>query len=573
MSQKESLPRKRSRLHMLGRTALWVLLVAICIVLVRQVWFELYQIPTGSMRPTFREQDHVLVSKTAFGINWPFRTKQLYFDSSLVHRGDVVVWSGEGIDLPETSTRRIGPLHFPHRYIKRVMAKGGDTLYFYGGKLYGMDANGKDISPELQRPFIEKNLEYLPFSHFEGRLDAEPMEGSAVVDQIYLKHMGQRIARLKLGRFGQIHGSIFDGQAWVTDEFAIAAQPHDSIRTFTDFWGMGNFAMARLLTKEQVLDLTGIHPDSVGDAIVYLELRHHPNLVSPPPQFHNRSNGQMRLVLTPQISLIPLAPEHLKRLMKTMNTSRFVVQDGRAAPYSKAGSQLSASSPLFNKIPDGTYEIIDGIAYSVDWGGRLTRLPEYHPLYRTTPTHIQRLFNLGIEVDNDYAPRRRDQTQFPARYAYFRHGDLYLMGQLFLSKDAPTLQNFTQRERNKARQAPATQPYPAFIDYGPPLDSDGSLDKRRLHTFGLKVPQNHYLMLGDNHARSADSRTFGFVPQANLRGQPHLLLWPTGSRWGLLTTPSEKSVSTPTLLLLILGLSSLLISITQKRYKIFNKNN
>ena len=48
--------------------------------IVRQVWFELYEIPTGSMRPTFKEQDHLTVTKTAFGINMPFKTKHIYFD-------------------------------------------------------------------------------------------------------------------------------------------------------------------------------------------------------------------------------------------------------------------------------------------------------------------------------------------------------------------------------------------------------------------------------------------------------------------------------------------------------------
>ncbi len=67
------------------------LVVATC---VRVMWFEPYKIPTGSMRPTFEEQDHLLVSKTAFGINIPLETAHFMFEPQLVERSGVVVWSG-----------------------------------------------------------------------------------------------------------------------------------------------------------------------------------------------------------------------------------------------------------------------------------------------------------------------------------------------------------------------------------------------------------------------------------------------------------------------------------------------
>jgi len=62
---------------------------------------------------------------------------------------------------------------------------------------------------------------------------------------------------------------------------------------------------------------------------------------------------------------------------------------------------------------------------------------------------------------------------------------------------------------------------------------DGKIDATFIRTFGITLPDKHYLLLGDNHARSADSRTFGFVPQANLQGAPALLIWPPGDRLGL----------------------------------------
>lgn len=63
-------------------------------VIIRTMWFELYTIPTGSMRPTLKEDDYLIVSKTNYGINVPLRAAHFYFDEKEVKRGSVIVFNG-----------------------------------------------------------------------------------------------------------------------------------------------------------------------------------------------------------------------------------------------------------------------------------------------------------------------------------------------------------------------------------------------------------------------------------------------------------------------------------------------
>jgi signal peptidase I len=52
------------------------------------MWFELYEIPTGSMRPTFKEQDRLIAFKTSFGINIALVEDQFIFEPDHIKNTD-----------------------------------------------------------------------------------------------------------------------------------------------------------------------------------------------------------------------------------------------------------------------------------------------------------------------------------------------------------------------------------------------------------------------------------------------------------------------------------------------------
>jgi len=107
----------------------FALLVA---VLIRTMWFELYTIPTGSMRPTLKEQDFLVVSKTDYGINVPLQAAHFYFDPTLVQRGSIIVFNGENMDIEDADTTYFYLFPGKKQFVKRLIGKPGDSLYFYG---------------------------------------------------------------------------------------------------------------------------------------------------------------------------------------------------------------------------------------------------------------------------------------------------------------------------------------------------------------------------------------------------------------------------------------------------------
>jgi signal peptidase I len=482
---------------------LFALMVA---VLIRTMWFELYTIPTGSMRPTLKEEDYLIVSKTDYSINVPLQVKHFYFDENLAERGSIIVFNGANMDIADCDTVYFYLFPGKKQFVKRLIAKPGDTVYFYGGHLYGLDRDGNEIA-EYRNGSWFQNLEHIPMIRFEGKVEQNLSNGTIVFHQ-----MNYPVAKLTRNSTGEL----------------LALKGHERPSQYSDFWGMKHFAMARLLTQAELLL---IHPGAdVEKGLLYLELTHHPSL-----------QGAKYPDLGVSHSIIPLQERHLKAISQHMTTCRFQIKEEVFSRFGWSAKGMSRYLPKLASIPDGKYEIQDGKAYALPFpaipflgiftNGYIRELPPSHPLYSQSPEMIHKLFNLGFEPLNHYLPIHKHQKAMPSRYAYFRNGDLYLMGGKVLSKEDPVLEAFVLKEKLK------TTP---FIDLGPP-------SKEEIQKYGLKLPEKMYLALGDNHAMSADSREFGFVPEDNLKGGVSFLFAPPGERWGAPKQPASRYLTFPNL--------------------------
>ncbi len=508
-----------------GGGLLFALAIAIA---VRQMWFEFYTIPSGSMRPTLKENDFLLVSKTDFGINTPTPTSHVYFDPNLVQRGSIVVFSGANMDIPDTATKYFFIVPGTKQYVKRLIGKPGDTLYFYGGKIYGVDAAGNDIA-QLRQAAWSDSLEHIPYIRFDGKLQSanpgQKYSGSSLI----LYQMNEPAAKLSISSNGIISGEMLYPK-------------NRPLSSYGDLWGFKHFAMARLLSPAEAKQLHPRLMHQTADAPLYLELTHHPSLQG--TLLVRDEYGRLRPQLGTNVSLLPFDEEKIDSLMNHMTTGRFIVKNGRAARLGGSFDH-TAFLPELSNVPDGTYEIQDGEASRIFWSGVSVPLGSNHPLLSRDIEHVRVLYNLGIEFDTRFLPSAKNTQLFPSRYAYFRSGDLYLLGAPIVRAGDPALIEFTQKEYQKQTLGTSYFPYEPFVDLGPPLKQDGSIDVDFIRRFGISIPKGMYLVLGDNHAMSGDSRQFGFVPEANLRGGPSFILWPPGSRWGRLLQPSFPYFSLP----------------------------
>lgn len=107
----------------------WTLIV---VLLIRALFIQAYQIPSGSMENTFLPGDFLLVAKFTYGIEIPYTHIKL-FNLRTPRRGEVVVFPY--------------PVDMRRDFVKRVIGLPGDTLQIINKQVY---INGKP----LEEPYV-----------------------------------------------------------------------------------------------------------------------------------------------------------------------------------------------------------------------------------------------------------------------------------------------------------------------------------------------------------------------------------------------------------------------------------
>lgn len=107
--------------------------ILIIIWIIRSFLFQPYHVPTGSLEPTIRPGDFLLVNQFDYGVKMPIWRKTL-LSISEPKRGDIVVFFPPG-----------GNVHF----VKRLIGLPGDVIQYKNKTLF---INGKEMQQHLVGP-------------------------------------------------------------------------------------------------------------------------------------------------------------------------------------------------------------------------------------------------------------------------------------------------------------------------------------------------------------------------------------------------------------------------------------
>ncbi|MBF5050847.1 Signal peptidase I [Candidatus Clavichlamydia salmonicola] len=549
----------------LSRSLIFSLIAAF---LVRQFWVEFYQVPTGSMRPSILEKDRIIVSKSTFGLKIPFK-KQLIFPSfENLKRNRMVVFTAENTNIPNAETSYFYFFKGKKRYVKRCVGKPGDILYFYGGKIYGINKSGKEIVELHDDSFLTSLFSHpiyrIPFLSFEGNISQNEHNHL----EFLFNQTGITLGRLLLNAKGHdTKGQFFSQGKWHSDRAEGSSYSFQEPTSFCQLWGMENYGTTRILTPEQAYLLHPKKFEKIKKASAYAEIRHHANLTYPYPSISRLySFSDTPPLLSPMTTILPLFPKHLNIIKDGLTTSRFMIKKGSAfLPRNNylINNPFCISLP---RIPDGSYELENGIAYQVFIGGFRKRLSPIHPLNHLTEGEIILLFNCGHMFSPLQNPSNFGPLYTPPRFAFFNNGSLFLGDIPVFSKEDKSLSTFNHQELEESLASPSHIPYIPFADRGSPLLNNGSLNIDFIKKFGLHIPENYIFVLGDNHAMSSDSRDFGFIPTSSLIGSPILCFWPL-QRARLLLPLADFSKGTASLIVRGLVCGFVLVIFLKSRKK------
>ena len=183
------------------------------VTILRSFVFEPFQIPSGSMEPTLRVGDFLVVNKFNYGIKDPIWQKTL-IENGHPERGDIIVFKAP----PQ-----------PHvDYIKRVVGIGGDTVK-YDMATQSLTVTSKDGTVNV---FKYENAKPNADFFYHGEMQVEKTEVGNVTHQILNNPLPFNYAPYFFKQEGQTDGE------WVVPEghYFVMGDNRDNSED-SRFWG------------------------------------------------------------------------------------------------------------------------------------------------------------------------------------------------------------------------------------------------------------------------------------------------------------------------------------------------
>ncbi len=198
-----------------------ITLIIFTFLIFRSVLFEPYRIPSGSMLPTLKIGDFILVKKYSYGFKVPFSDLAIFdlnlnpiylFGKKNPERGDVVVFK-----FPNDTSIN---------YIKRIVGVPGDVLEIKEKIVYINDkavkveeVDGSEYLKDMDERYKGNNLKF-----FKTKVDKHDFVIQQDVDNIYTSHLDKTI--IPKGKFFVMG----DNRDYSSDSRFWGFVPHEYIR-------------------------------------------------------------------------------------------------------------------------------------------------------------------------------------------------------------------------------------------------------------------------------------------------------------------------------------------------------
>lgn len=470
-------------------------------------------VPSGSMRFAIHENDKIFISSSDFSIKyWPFSNPFIFCEDN-INRGDAVTCRKRGNQAASAFFKyvKIGDMQL----LKRCVAKPGDAVYFYGGLIYVVDKNGVldqdflrlQINNRLwHSPIISKNPLYLKRKiierGFSGAIESYSLFGESVFD---------------------VH---HNRGANINVYFANGDKVLDNT---VNEYGSKYFFEGRIISSNEAMEMYKYKSQSDIDLVMEIKVG---SSISRGISYRSPEVSYERI-------FIDINKDMLPGIMQCIDTERIEISNGCAEHLRSAdiGNRqgISSNKVDFADVQDGTYDVIEGNVYKILTlnptlgivpvanisGSKISRDTSLSDL---TTTNVRRLFNKGIGIFNE-----GDET---FRILAFRNGDLYIGRNKWLDKN-----NVTVKELLKVN--------PSLDGIADILDDEDKISIEKIRKKGYHVPENSYMLLGDNFPASSDSRMDGCFSYNDLGGKALFIMSTTNlGRAFMQSMPATKNAKT-----------------------------